>query len=318
MSVSRGDLESEVARFLGWSRTVPGSGDGHDDIDAIVDRGLRQFYYPGVLPGETTVHEWSFLKPVATISTNASVSSSTITVSSGVVTLASGTWPAWAAEGTLSVANEDYEVSTRDSTTQLTLIDTSVDISAGTTYELRHDQLALPSNFAGITGPLTYSRDAQEMEIQVVSESYIRALRQDRPQIEDAPLYAAVRPITGSTYGNSYELLLWPTPDKTYRIQYAYNVEVSAGSTIYGGIPHNETIMASCLAIAETYAPEQSNRHRDIYKDRLAASVMFDRKANATEYFGYNSDNSDEPILIRRNLRYATYTNRGGTVYPTT
>ena len=317
MTVARADLEQEVARFLGYSRTVPGSGSAHDDIDSIVDRGLRQFYYPGVLPGEAEVHEWSFLKPVATISTNGPSSSSTITVSSGVVTLASGNWPSWAAEGTLSVADEDYEVNTRDSNSQLTLIDTSVDIAGGTSYELRHDELTLPTDFGGIIGPLTYSRDSQEMEIRLVGESYIRALRQDKPQTDDAPIYAAVRPIQDSTFGTAFQLLLWPNPDKVYRINYKYNVEVTAGATIYGGDPHAETIMASCLAIAETYAPERSNRHREIYKDLLAGSVMRDRKANATEYFGYNSDNSDQPILIRQNMRYATYTNSSGTVYPT-
>ena len=321
MAVSRSELEEEVGRFLGWGRNAPTSGDAGDDIDAIVDRGLRQFYYPGVLPGETTVHEWSFLKPVATISTNGPYSSSTITVSNGVVALAStspaSNWPSWAAEGTLSVANEDYEVSVRDSDNQITLIDTSVSIAAGTSYQLRHDELTLPSDFAGIVGPLTYSRDSQERDIQVVSESYIRAVRQDRPQTEDAPIYAAVRPVSGSTYGNTYQLLVWPCPDKAYRINYRYNVEVTE-TAIYGGIPHNETIMASCMAIAEIYAPEQSNRHRDIYRDLLAGSVMFDRKANATEYFGYNSDNSDDPLMIRQNLRYATYTNRSGTTFPTT
>jgi len=317
MAVSRSDLEDEVGRFLGWGRSAPTTGDAATDIEAIVDRGLRQFYYPGVLRGETVVHEWSFLKPVATISTNAPVSSSTITVGSGVVTLLSGNWPTWAAEGTLSVANEDYEVSVRDSNSQITLIDTSVSIAAGTSYELRHDELTLPSDFAGIVGPLTYSRDSQERDIQVVSESYIRAIRQDRPQSKDAPIYAAVRPVSGSTYGNTYQLLVWPCPDKTYRINYKYNVEVT-DSAIYGGIPHNETIMASCMAIAETYAPEQSNRHREIYSDLLAGSVMFDRQANATEYFGYNSDNSDDPLMIRQNLRYATYTNRSGTTFPTT
>lgn len=317
MALTRSDLEGEVGRFLGWGRSsFAGSAD--DDVESIVDRGLRQFYYPGVLPGETSVHEWSFLKPVATITTNGPYSTGTIGISTGTVTLsgAGAVFPAWAAEGTLSVGDEDYDVSVRDSNTQLTLVDNSVTLTAGKTYELRHDELALPTDFGGIVGPLTYSRESQEHEIRITSEAYIRTLRQDQAQIDDAPVYAAVRPVAGSTYGNSFEMLVWPNPDKSYRIQYRYNVEVSAGSSIYGGPMHDETIMASCLAIAETYAPEKSNRHRELYKDRLAASVMLDRQANAVEYFGQNLDNSDEPILIRRNLRYATYTNSSGTVYP--
>jgi len=315
VALTRSNLEGEVGRFLGWGRSGA-TGSAADDIDAIVDRGLRQFYYPGVLPNEAAVHEWSFLKPVATIVTNGPYSTGTIEVVSGVVTLTTGTFPSWAAEGTLSVANEDYDIATRDSGSQITLVDTSVNISSGTSYVLRHDELALPADFGGIAGPMTYSRESQEHEIRIVGESYIRVLRQDQGQIDDAPVYAAVRPIAGSTYGNSFELLLWPSPDKSYRIQYKYNVEVTASSTIYGGTMHDETIMASCLAIAELYAPEKSNRHRELYQDRLAASVMLDRQATAIEYFGQNLDNSDEPVLIRRNLRYATYTNNSGTVYP--
>jgi len=316
VALTRSNLEGEVGRFLGWGRSgFTGSAD--DDVESIVDRGLRQFYYPGVLRNETTVHEWSFLKPVATITTNGPYSTGKInSPSPGQANLTGGTWPSWAAEGTLSVNNEDYDVTTRNSATLITLADSSVDFSSNTTYELRHDELALPADFGGIVGPLTYSKESQEHEIRITGESYIRALRQDQSQIDDAPLYAAVRPVAGSTYGNSFELLLWPTPDKTYRLQYRYNVEVTASSTIYGGPMHDETIMASCLAIAEMYAPEKSNRHREVYQDRLAASVMLDRKANAIEFFGTNSDNSDDPVRIRRNMRYATYTDGSGTIYP--
>lgn len=60
----------------------------------------------------------------------------TVTISSGVVTLANGTWPAWAATAAINVAGSLYNVSTRDSDTQLTLDDTSVSAAAGSSYAL--------------------------------------------------------------------------------------------------------------------------------------------------------------------------------------
>jgi hypothetical protein len=43
-----------------------------EDIDTYVDGGLRQFYWPPILPGETRAHNWSFLSPATTLTTTAS------------------------------------------------------------------------------------------------------------------------------------------------------------------------------------------------------------------------------------------------------
>jgi hypothetical protein len=60
----------------------------------------------------------------------------TIGIVDGVVTLTGGTFPAWAARGHLLVGNNIYKVSSRDSNTQLTLNDTTLDLSSGAAYFL--------------------------------------------------------------------------------------------------------------------------------------------------------------------------------------
>lgn len=58
-----------VGHFLGWGRGEP-NGDRawttqeETDINDCVMGGLARFYFPAPLEGETTAHDWSFLKPV--------------------------------------------------------------------------------------------------------------------------------------------------------------------------------------------------------------------------------------------------------------
>ena len=62
---------------------------------------------------------------------------------------------------------------------------------------------------------------------------------------------------------------------------------------------HAETILAACISVAE----EQENHNRrdgdrtydkrDLFKERLAASISLDKQIDRTTYFGYNRDNSD-------------------------
>lgn len=63
-------------------------------------------------------------------------STGTVTIAAGVATLAGGTWPSWAANGTLQLNSNFYTVNTRDSNTQITLDNTGVTAVAGTNYTL--------------------------------------------------------------------------------------------------------------------------------------------------------------------------------------
>ena len=61
-----------------------------------------------------------------------------------------------------------------------------------------------------------------------------------------------------------------------------------------GGQLHTETILASCLSVAEqVIIPNSPHRYRENYLARLRASVELDRQAYTTENLGYNGDPSD-------------------------
>lgn len=135
-------IEALVTRYQG----------GATDPD---QRDIRQ----AVLDGYDDVHhaaEWTFLYAPLQIALHAPQTSSTIEYDhtggayERMVTLAAGSWPDWAAYGTLKIGNALYQVATRESATQLTLREDSnpgTDVTAGTSYTLYQSSYPLPADF---------------------------------------------------------------------------------------------------------------------------------------------------------------------------
>jgi hypothetical protein len=72
LTLTMKQLKSEVAAFLGWGRG-PDYGEPAWDarktasLNATMNSGLRNFYYPSPMPGETQSYDWSFLRPTKQI-----------------------------------------------------------------------------------------------------------------------------------------------------------------------------------------------------------------------------------------------------------
>lgn len=101
-------------------------------------------------------HQWAYYYQRGRLTTSAHYNTGTITfdftggASERLVTLASGTWPTWAASGTLLISGVRYEVSSRLSSTTLQLSVNSnpgEDVAAGTEYDLYKDTYTLPGDF---------------------------------------------------------------------------------------------------------------------------------------------------------------------------
>lgn len=257
-----------------------------------IQQGLIEFYKPSFDGVEDHKgHRWSFLDSVTTLTTDGTQSSSTVTIVSGVVTLASGTWPSWAAQGHLLIDGLAYEVSTRDSPTQLTLLDTTLNASAGETYVLMHWTYDLPSTFSALdTSMITFEPGRGLPPLEPTTEDKIRHYQQYMPQY-GYPRQFAVRTKTPSTSGTSRELLLWPVPNGTYTLTYRFKyppVQLSSGQTPLGGTEHATTILASCLAITDPA------KWQNLYIGRLQASIEIDQSDNQSHNLGMVTDRSDE------------------------
>ena len=70
MAVSYSELVRIVARFLGFTSALT-SGQ-LEIVDAVIQSGVRQFYFPPAVNGVESAYEWSFMRPLGQLPTVAS------------------------------------------------------------------------------------------------------------------------------------------------------------------------------------------------------------------------------------------------------
>jgi hypothetical protein len=296
LQLTYAEIRREVGRLMGWNRdpagTPPWTADQISDAADMIAGGLRQFYYPPILPGEATMHRWSFLKARTTLTTNAPYTTGTVTVVDGVVTLAGGTWPSWAAQGEIAVSGGVYAVETRDTDTQITLEDTSVDVAAGSTYELVREAYDLAADFAGTLGDLFYRPLTSPLVGRIAELHEDRISGYYRPDdYSGEPLYYALRAKASiNTAEQRHEMVLWPRADRAYEITIPYTIRPTTidSDEAYplGGSEHGETILASVLSICELKLLDRIGEHHQKYLERLKASIEKDRLETSPDSLG--------------------------------
>lgn len=255
-------------------------------VDRLIARGLRQFYQPPAVDGR--VHFWSFLNVAATITLTAPYSTGTISATAGVVTLTGGTFPAASASYILRTsAGIDYPISTRDSGTQVTLNDTTVSITAGSTYSVHQDDYDMPDDFEGFTSELlTYeTASTQVYSVQIVTENAIRLARQEFTGNlgTGRPYWVAIRDTAYvSTTGTRVQALFYPSPTEAARLTYRYRprLDALASATHYpaGASDHTGTIISSCMAVAEADTDGKRGIRYEEFIDNLRASIARDSR----------------------------------------
>ena len=281
-------------------------------INLVRKRGLRQFYFPPpsvVQSGQRTgvsipPHEWSFLKPITELDLTGSYITGTLTVTEldATVLLTDGVWPSWTAtKGTLVIDSVAYEISSRTDDTHIELSEAwALDTEDTVEYTLKHNgNYDLPDDFGGIEGNMIYAEGSNKPDIRIIGEGKIRSLRAGTTS-RTYPQFAAIRPKKQetTTTGQRFEIMFFPVTDVTYTLSYKMLVlpGMLVADTItypYGGATHAETILASCLAAAESQEDEIRGPRWQEFMDRLAASIQIDKKMISADFFGYNRDNSD-------------------------
>lgn len=155
----------------------------------------------------------------------------------------------------------------------------------------------LPASFGGLIGVMTFDQETSVEVVRCVGEGNLRKLRQYKSR-SGLPQYVAIRPkITEGDSQQGFEAMFWPTPNSTDTVYYRYFVLPKSVDTDnpypYGANAHAETIIESCLSIAEQRFEGEKGLHWEKFLERLAASVNYDQKTSREDYFGYNGDSSD-------------------------
>ena len=158
---------------------------------------------------------------------------------------------------------------------------------------------------------MTYSSDdSRWFPIEITGEHRIRVLRQrDYSDLASDPKLAAIRPISSDgSNGQRFQLMLYPKPDKAYTLSYRYHALPGKIDSSYpypkGGAAHAETILESCLAVAEARMDNNAGIHAAAFQNRLNASIAYDKLMHTPERMGYNGDGSDLDAWSEQQNRY--------------
>jgi hypothetical protein len=178
----------------------------------------------------------------------------------------------------------------------------------------------LPDDFGGFIGKLNFAEDEAFESPSYVSPDKILQLRQFGTFGSQAPnLFSIITKSStpSSSAGQRFQLMLHPDPDGVYHLSGYYNVipnKMAEGSAEYpyGSAAHRETLLESCLAIAEQRMNDEAGIHTDKFGSLIQASIGYDRKFNDIEFLGYNGDRSSRSFT-NSSITYVTYE---GTRYP--
>jgi hypothetical protein len=177
------------------------------------------------------------------------------------------------------------------------------------------DEYDLPDDFGSLEGDLTWQTEGSGYcSIPIVGEGQVRALRQGLDAVAGKPTAACVRPkaFAGTSVGQRFELFFDRPFDGTYTLEYQYRVLPPALSASiiypYGGAAHAETILASCLAVAEQRIDAGNGRYKQEFAERLQASVAADNR-NRPAFVGYVGDGTRRRNLDQRWVSPTAYYN---------
>lgn len=142
----------------------------------------------------------------------------------------------------------------------------------------------LPTDFAGVIYDVTHQVGDAERRLKIVDEHTIRSLQAKNDQ-SAVSLYIAVRPkAVGLTAEQTYEAIVYPTPDATYTLEYRYKQNHAPMTTtnLYplGTRAHSQSLLFSCYAIAECYQSKTIGPMYQRFVQQLSASLAIDRMAD--------------------------------------
>jgi hypothetical protein len=291
MGASYNSLVERVGHFLFGIRSGFSS-DQTDDIEECIMDGLQDVY---------AAHPWSFFRPIQDISTTAPYATGTVTIAAGVVTLTGGTFPSWAADGLLKVADGYYSVASRDTATQITLDDTSVTVATASSFELGRPEIPLPAAFDAIANDsdLTYYPDQNELypSVQARHDQALRTYQQNDPYY-DRPVFYSIRTVEfDPSVGSRKVLAFYPTPDAAYVLRVPMilrPIPVTASDPYpVGGEMLSQVITEACLAAAERNYDETSNQHTMRFMEMLPLAIRDDLERSTPSQLGPDMPKTD-------------------------
>ena len=300
LSLNFDALQKELAYFIGKGRdSTLWTTAEKELIQAIMDSGIRQFLFPPAIDGE--VYQWTFLTPTTSMVAwnDVAVGTNTVTgvYAEPLTTLTAVSDAFYSNMTSKSVVITDIGTFAVASYTSSKVIVVTGDATcSGKTFSISGDgTYDMPDACGGVEGLFTFAPTEGYTPIKIIGEGQIRALKQDNTSTSK-PVWVCLRmkTSTGAT-GQRWEAVFFPPPDDNYTLSYRSILLPDALATTkypLGGMPHSETVLESCLSIAEQRKNDTVGIHYQKFLERLKASIEFD-KSRGAEFLGYNGNVSD-------------------------
>lgn len=161
-------------------------------------------------------------------------------------------------------------------------------------------EIELPDDFGGAEeGPtLVAGTGVPERRLTLTNSARIREMFARDAAATGPPQLVAIVPLKGTEIdrGQRFALSVYPIADADYPMELAYSILSDALSSsrpyVYGGALHAETVLESCLAIAEQRIFDAQGVHTVKFHELLKVSIDADKKFQPIAP-GYNADRSD-------------------------
>ena len=155
--------------------------------------------------------------------------------------------------------------------------------------------IALPDDFGNIEGPIACGATSSGVCQELRMTGDVQRMFAESPNASGPPQFCCIEALRGGTQNESqrFELRFYPEADQAYTVTLCYTIlgDALTNATPYvrGGAAHAETIIESCLAIAETRQHNQIGLHQQLFRERLKASIAHDIRLRP-HHLGKNSD----------------------------
>lgn len=166
----------------------------------------------------------------------------------------------------------------------------------------------LPDNFERVIGEITYQADEDDFYGPIPITNTIRTLKlENRQEEQSPPRWASLQPAESTGIEpQRQELVLHPTPDATYGLQFQYQALARRLTEDQpyplGGQLHGPGILASCLAAAEVRMTGGQGARYMNFLSTLAGNIIRDTQRGAN-VLGYNGNNEGAMLFGRADVR---------------
>lgn len=151
----------------------------------------------------------------------------------------------------------------------------------------------LPEDFVDIISPFSYDTDNPYPPLMDRPVEMIMNARAVNTHSKYPEFYALRRGPYSKETGQTWEILLYPTPDSAYTLNYQYKIipkKLEGDNDIpIGGPEHSELLKEMCLAEAEGDKDEAQGIHTRKASDAMTIAINNDMK-KAPHNLGYNGD----------------------------